>query len=417
MTHVNRVLQLLLLAAAACAATYFRAALSPIQESLRESLAFTDNQIALLQGMAAAVPTALASVPLGFFADRFSRARMLRMFLTLAVISCFLTALASSFGLLYLARCLVGLTLPGIIVAVYSAAADLFPPGQRGRASMVIGIGEISGTPAAFALGGSLLVWVGSTPAMKALPLALHDWSWALLWMGVLLTPLVPLMLLVREPERTSEPVKHESIAIACRKLWRYRSVAAPLQLGRATVYIADGAVVVWGAPLLARKFHMPADHIGAVMSGALLAAGLLGPLLGGPLVDFCRSRGGPRRAVQVLGIIALLGVPVALFPLMATPSWVGIALGIFLTLGFTISAASVALALVVIPSELRGFNLGISIVVGSLFFSGIAPLTVSGLSGWIGGEAMLDRALAIVCSIASLLNAAVLTLSARKFP
>ena len=69
------------------------------------------------------------------------------------------------------------------------------------------------------------------------------------------------------------------------------------------------------------------------------------------------------------------------------------------------------------IPGELRGFYLGITFAVGSLTFVGLAPLLVSEISGLLGGEAMIGRALAMVCIAASLIGTTVFASSARYFP
>lgn len=415
--HRGRFIQLLLLAIAAWTANYVRCAIGPLQEAVRTSLSLSDNQMALLQGMAIAVPIALASIPLGLLADRTSRTRILVFSMTLALLSCVMSALSSDLLSLFAARCLTGLSLPGILVATYSMAGDLFPPGERGRATMAVAIGEISGAPAAFALGGSLLVMVGATPAMRLTGWELPDWNRSLLWMGGILVPILLLMFLLRDPPRTEVVIEKPPLRAVWPELWRYRSVAMPLQLGRATVFIADGAVFVWGAPLFARNYHLSPDRIGAILGAVLLVSGLLGPVLGGPLVDFCQRHGGPRRSMMILACVALLSVPFAFFSLMPNAIWAGVMMAGFLTLGFAIAAAALALSLIVIPGELRGLNLGISIVVGSLFFVGLAPLTVSGLSSMLGGEMKIGEALAVVCGTACLVNAAVFGLSARYFP
>src|SRR2546426_882375 len=118
--------------------------------------------------------------------------------------------------------------------------------------------------------------------------------------MGGLLVPILLLMLLLREPPRTEVVVEKPPLSAVWPELWRYRAVAAPLQLARATLFIADGAVFVWGAPLFSRQFHLPVDRIGATMRVVLLVSGLLGPA-GGPLVDFCQRYGGPRRTMMTL--------------------------------------------------------------------------------------------------------------------
>jgi predicted MFS family arabinose efflux permease len=405
----RRIGQLLLLAVAAWAATYARMILGPLQEAVKTSLTLSDHQIALLQGMGLALPLALGSIPLGLLADRAPRSRMLIFCLGLGLGASMLAVFAADFTMLMIARGLTGVAVAGVLVAAYSMAGDLFAPTERGRATMVMGIGEVGGAPAAFALGGVLLTSAASTfwP--------LEAWRGSLLWMSAVLVPTLLCMMLLREPLRSAR-VESPPLRTIWSLLWSYRSVAVPLQLARATLFIADGAVFVWGAPFLARTYHLPADRVGASIGLVLLAGGLLGPALGGPLVDYCQRRGGPRRAVTMMGMVALLSIPAALFALMPSASGASVMLAVLLILGFTIAAAALALTIIVIPSEVRGVNLGISIVIGSLFFIGLAPLAVSAMSAALGGESNLGKALAIVCASMSLLNAAVLLFSRRYF-
>ena len=415
---VYRVFQLLLLAAAASTANYIRTTLGPLQEAMRVSLSLSDNHVAILQGLAVALPLALGGIPIGLLADRISRKVLLVTSLCFALIASILSSFAGSFGFLLFARFLTGLSLPGMYICAYAMAGDLFGPEHRGRATTVVAIGEIGGPPAAFALGGALLVMLASSPWMKFADWPLPDWGWSLLWMGGATLPvLLLLLLLLHEPPRREVAVEKPPVRVVWRELWKYRAVAMPLQLARATLFIADGAVYVWGAPLFSRKFHMAPDRIGAVLGLALLAGGLFGPALGGPLVDFCQRRGGPRRTMVILTVIAALSSPFGLFPLLPDSTWAAVALAAFLTLGYSIAAAALALTLIVIPGELRGLNIGISLMVGALFFVGLAPLAVSGLSVALGGEMMIGNALAIVCAVAVLLSSAVFASTARYFP
>jgi len=72
-------------------------------------------------------------------------------------------------------------------------------------------------------------------------------------------------------------------------------------------------------------------------------------------------------------------------------------------------------LATIVVPAEVRGAYLGLTITVGSLCFVGAAPLAVSSISDLLGGQAMLAEALAIVCSAASALGAVVFAYGIRQ--
>jgi MFS family permease len=409
--------QLFLFAIAAWTATYSRLLLGPLQETMRHALSISDNRMAILQGSAIAVPMALGAIPVGLLADRISRKAVLLVAVALALIALMLISMASSYNGLLLARCLLGLSIPGMLVPAYAMGGDLVGPTQRGRATMAVMIGEIAGGPAAFALGGALLVYISASPVLTIRAFGLENWAWTVLWMGGALVLVLALLTLVEDPVRREVVVERPPLRSVLRELWKYRGVAVPLQLGRATLYIADGAVFVWGAPLFARKFHMAPDRIGFTMAVALVVAGLVGPLAGGPLVDFFQRRGGSRPTLVCLTALAALSAPIALFALASSAGWAAVMLTVFLTLGFIISAAAMALTLIVIPGELRALNVGVSLIVGVIFAIGIAPIAVSGLSGVLGGESSLPRALAIVCSSACLLNAVVFALGARHFP
>jgi MFS family permease len=409
--------QLLLLATATWAATYARYATGPLQEAMRQSMAITDNRMAVLQGSAVAIPMVIGAIPVGILADRISRKAILLVATTLALIALMLGAMASVYNGLLLSRCLLGLSIGGMLVPAYAMGADLVAPSHRGRATMVLVFGEIGGSPAAFALGGALLVYISASPLPGIRALGFQNWAWTLLWMSAPLLIVLALLSLIRDPFRREVSTQRPTLRSILPELWRYRRLAIPLQLGRATLFIADGAVLAWGAPFFTRQFHMTADRIGYTMGIALLVAGIAGPLLGGPLVDFCQRHGGSRRAIVYLTALAALSLPFACFASASSALSAAVMLTLFLTLGFTLSAAALALTLIVIPGHLRALNVGVSLIVGSVFFIGLAPLAVSGLSGLLGGESSLPQSLAVVCGSASLLNVVVLACSARYFP
>jgi MFS family permease len=410
--------QLLLFATATWTATYSRFTTGPLQEALHQSLSISDNRMAILQGSAVAIPMVLGAIPIGFLGDRVSRKNMLLVATFLVLISLVLCVTAPSYERLLLARVLLGLSMGGMLVPAYAMGGDLVSPAQRGRATMAIMIGEISGGSAAFAIGGALLVYVSAAPALTVQSLGLANWAWTLLWMSAVVVIALALFTLIREPARRDVIVARPPLRTVLPELWKYRRVAVPLQLGRATFLIGDGAVLVWGAPLFARKFHLAADRIGFIMAIALLVGGAVGVMLGGVLVDYCQRRpGGSQRAILWLAGIAALTVPASLFSLASNAEWAAVLLTLFLTLGFCVSAVTMALTLIVIPGELRALNLGVTLIVGSVFAVALAPLAVSALSGVLGGEGALPQSLAIVSGIATLANALVFAFSARYFP
>src|SRR5690606_28031527 len=106
-----------------------------------------------------------------------------------------------------------------------------------------------------------------------------------------------------------------------------------------------------------------PAE-VGLIISSALLVSGILGPLVGGPLADICQRRGGPRLTMRVMGLLSLASAPTALFAILADSLTAGLTLTVFLTFGYVIGVATSTLALVVVPPDLRGLYLSVTVTV-----------------------------------------------------
>jgi MFS family permease len=399
---------LALLTLAATAGVYARTTLGPLQETLSAALSLSDNQIALLQGPALALPLAASAIPLGLAIDRYSRVHLLLLATLINLAASVTTAIASSFVMLFVARCLVGLATPMSAVAAYSLLADIYPSAQRGRAIMTIVLGQAGGASLAFALGGSLLASAGA---------GADAWRQAMLWMAVPLAPVSILILLLREPSRSGGHASRPPVREIWPELWRYRGVLGTLVAGVAVVNLADGAAMIWAAPTLARNFDLPADRIGAILGTALLVSGVLGPVVGGALADVCQRTGGPRRTINVLCGLTALSVPASLFALMPGAASAGVPLTLFLALGAAISVMTTAVAIVVMPNELRGLCVTLKFAVGTLFGLGIAPFAVSFLSSALGGRAQIGASLAWVCVSTSLFGTMMFALGKRYFP
>lgn len=401
----SEILQVLVVVGAAAAAVYARMAFSPVQEAAQAALSLHDNEVALLQGPALALPLALGIIPLGMLVDRNRRARLLRVFALLVVAGTLATAWAPNLAVLFAARSLIGLAAPATVLAAISMLADLCTPAGRGRAMTVMSIGQIGGSSAAFALGGTLLAAHGAAP---------DAWRLALTGMIVPLIGVFLLLAFVREPPRTGAIVAKPSPREAFVEVWRYRAVVFPLIVGGAMVGMADAAVLTWASPMLTRAFGMPPDQVGAVMGGVVLVGGLAGSVLGGPMADFCQRSGGPHRTVVALSGLAALSVPASLFGVSSSAVAASVLLGLFLTIGIAIAVMGNTLMTVALPNEVRGLCIAISAAVSVPFIVGVAPMTVSLLSGVIGGSGSLGTALSLVCAGTSALGAATFALARR---
>lgn len=401
----GRAFQLFVLSIALGAAVYSKSAIGPLQETMRGALQLSDNEMALLQGAALGFPMLVVSVPLGLLIDRRSRARLLVVLVGMITIGSALTAFASNFTLLFMARVMVGLAAFAVAPATTSLLADLYPPAERGRAIIVTMIGQYAGVAAAFGFGGSLLSVFESE----------HDaWRWTMLSLSGPLILVLLTCLALREPPRGERVIEHPSVRDSFIECWSYRGVIAPLLAGIVLAEVAIAAVMVWAAPTLTRSFGLPPGRVGAIMAAAVPIGGIVGSIVGGLLADLSQRSGGPPRTVAVANVIALLSIPAGLFAVMPGVPAATVALITLIGSLTAICIMGTTALTVVIPNELRGLCISMLTGLGALVAIGLAPLMVSALSGVIGGPTMIGYALATVCIAAGVLCAGSFALARR---
>lgn len=399
--------QLLFLTYAAATAVFARTTVGPLQEAIKTSLSLTDNQVALIQGPALVLPALILGWAVGFLVDHRSRARLVWSLVIIAVAGTALTALASGFLSLFIARSLVGLSSYGIPIAAASLISDMYVKDRRGRANTVLAVGEIAGMAAAFGLGGVLLQAASGAPTA---------WRTATWWLT--LPPVIALIaaMALREPERSERKSMSHSFGAGLRELWAYRGILTALLGGLAMVAVADGASLVWVAPTLSRKFDLPPARVGAIVATAMFVGGTLGPLIGGILADLCRRTGGSFRTLLVLSALALASAISASFGAASTVTSLSVLLTLFLTVGGAINVAVMAALTTDIPNELRGLAVSTSVTAGLLFGFGLAPVSVSLISGYLGGPVTVGYALTLICVATSAIGTVAFGLGARQF-
>lgn len=384
---------LFLLAASLAAASYGRAALGPLQEAIKETLAVSDHFMSLLQGPALAIPMVVGGIPLGLLVDRHSRKRLMLALMLLTTIWTALGAWLQSPWLLFAVRCLAGMSVFATFPVAISLLADLCPPAQRGRATMFLTIGQFTGAGGVFALGGWLLEETGS-------------WRAALTLLSIPLLIVTVLMLQLREPARSVEAVP-ASKSSAFSEIWEYRARFMPLVVGIVIVEVALGAVLVWSAPTFSRNFALQPAQIGSILGTIMFVSGIGGALLGGVAADVAQRRGGVPASLSALRALALASVPAGLYPIVPNVAVASVLLTVFVAIVGAICVMGTALITIVLPGRVHGLATAILSIAGAAFGIGLAPLTVSLASAWLGGEDQVGEATSIVC-IATCLVAAV---------
>jgi len=385
-------------------------------ESAKAEMGLTDSELAIVQGVSAAIPLVLFSIPIGIWVDRWNRVAILIIMALGWTLGTVITAAASTTTILFFGRMLTAIGTTGGLTAVLSLASDYCRPEQRGRAIVVPNIAKTAGVAAGFTISGVLLGAI----AGQQLPNLFGVSTWrSAQWMLALGSAVFILpLLLLREPMRHEvEAEPGAPIKVVLGELKARRAWIVPLFVGQTSVVMADAAAAIWVSPVLERSYHLQPAQFAGWVGAIVLATGIIGSIVGGVVADMGQSsriRGG-----LMIGAIAAaaLGIPTALFPIM--PGVGSFAIAFFLlTLAGNVTAMVASVALTVwLPNELRGLAIGAFIAIAGLIGFGIAPSLVTLVSGWLGGESHLATALAIVGVAVSLVSVAGFWLAMKRAP
>lgn len=267
---------------------------------IADGLSVSEAQVGLLMTTYAAV-AGITAIPFTALTIRIPRQRLITLCVAVFTVSQFLAAVAPSFAVLAASRLVAALAHGVFWSALAPAAARLAPPGQVGRATSLVFIGNsialVAGVPLSTALG------------------QLTDWRTAFAVMGVAgaAATIALLRLLPDMPSFATATLRplariRDSVGVI-----RDNGVAV-VCLVTAVVVIGHFAAYTYIAPLV----HRSGELDGLALSALLLgygAAGLVGNLLAGRAVD---RRPG-------LGLALFIGIAAAaLLALALTPGTVG---------------------------------------------------------------------------------------------
>ncbi|HET8880705.1 MAG TPA: MFS transporter [Solimonas sp.] len=411
---------LLVLGSAIVCGTATQGVFGPLQEAAKADLHLSDFQISLVQGLAASLPVAILSIPLGRMTDRGNRVRILLAMALAWTLGTLLTAFAHNFTVLFFARTLAAVGMMCALPVAISIAADLSAAERRGRSLLILSIARMFGVALAFALGGALLAAVDTHP-LTLLP-GFAAWRSVHLLFALASAALMLPLLCLREPERRElGGIVNPSFGVAIRAIWQRRGLLAPLFLGQVTVVMADASAGIWASPVLIRDYGLQPADFGGWMGLIMLGSGLVGSIAGGVLADLGHKGRIPGGMLGGAVLASLLAVPAAFFPVMPSVGGFAVMLTLFVFGGAIAGLMTATAIAVLVPNELRGICLGAFIVVGAVFGFGVAPTAVTLVSGVLGGEAHVREGLTAVTLVSSIIAAvgfiAAAMATGRKLP
>lgn len=370
-----------------------RQLLAVLTQPVKVEFGLTDLQLGLVTGLGFSLTFALLGVPLGRWADRHDRRRLIVFCRGLGGVLAALGATASGFWSLMLTRSGGAVSDAGGNPASLSMVADLYPPAQRSRAMSVFATGGSIGALMAL-VGGS---WLAQN----------FGWRSALALVGCVTLALTSLLwFTVREPVRVGltpvaspRPPPHGAV----RTIWR-TPVTRWLIVAVACVLLAAYSFGAWNTALLVRHHGLALQAAGWVSGAAALAA-MAGGLVSGALTD-ALTRRDPRWQVGVPMLGIALALPAGLAYLMLAPGSVRTATALVVVYAFFVTwwvAPTYAALSLVVPPERRATASAMLLLAGSIIGNGLGPI----LTGWmsdrlapLAGGASLAWALAVMVSM-----------------
>lgn len=258
---------------------------------ISQGLSVTEAQVGLLLTTYAAL-AAITTIPLTALTMRIPRHRLITVLVAVFAISQVAAALAPTFEILTISRLFCALAHGVFWSAIAPVAARLVPPGQSGRATSLVFLGNSLALVLGVPLGTALGQWAGWRIAFLALALA-----------GILSTVAL-LVVLPRLPALTPADG-------AAGPMLRIRASLAIIRSRQITAIAAITTVLVIGqfaaytyiAPLVRESGGLAGLALSALLLG-YGGMGLLGTVVAGRFVD---RRPGPTLAICVAVVSAAL--------------------------------------------------------------------------------------------------------------
>ncbi|MEZ5499767.1 MAG: MFS transporter [Steroidobacteraceae bacterium] len=290
-----------LLALANCVSFIDRLLLSLVVAPIKTELQLADWQVGLLQGLAFATFYCVIGLAVARIADIASRKWIITAGVSLWCVMTALTAMARSFGQLFVTRAGVAVGEATLTPATHALLAGYFP---RERLALAIGIysaGVTAGMGLAYLVGGAAINWVGTLGSVDV-PLlgTLSGWRLVFALVGALGLPVAVATLAVVEPTR---PIDHKAAPIR-QVFGHFRLHLADYGLvfaGYGATTITVYAFVYWAPTFFQRHYHTSITVAASLLGTAALIGGLLGAFCGGALSDRLERAGDHCAKLRVL--------------------------------------------------------------------------------------------------------------------
>lgn len=364
-----------------------RYVLSAVLPKIHEDLHLTSFEEGLL-GSSFLLVYAVATLPLGVWADRSVRKNIVSICVGIWSVATVFVGIARNFIQIFLLRSVLGIGEAGYAPSSLSLLGDYFSRAQRGRILSYWSMGTLLGAAVGFTLGGLVADALG--------------WRWAFYIVG--LPGLICAFLAWRmaEPARgafdqvdeeaNGENGVEQSAELGHGGIGKDFWGTVKKLLTIPTYWILVGALVFsfftiggtsfWLPSYIVDTFDLSVGKAGLLSGLVLVTSGLVGTVVGGWLADaWQKRRPEGRLLVATLGL--LIGAPLVLLALFLHTLWLFIA--VFILAGITLNFCTGPLNAVIqdiIAPEMRSTAIGLSLLLAHLLGDAASPSAIGALAG-----------------------------------
>ncbi len=354
-----------------------RQLLSILAKPIQDTLHLTDGQLGRVGGLYFALFYCLISIPVGWFADKVSRTRVLSLACALWSLATTACGLSANYGQLVVSRMAVGIGEAGGVPPSYAIISDYFGPGTRGTALGIYNLGPPIGQALGVAIGASVAVAFGWRQSFILVGLV-----GLLAALGVLLVLREPLRGGLDKPRLPEKSERPTSFASTVAMFFSHPALMLAA-LGSAATQIITYGGGNFATLLLMREKGMTLSQVAvwyALVIGVFMSGGIF---VSGRLIDRFTRRSKAAYAL-IPGLALVVGAPLYLGFILA-PGW-PLALVMLAgptALNYFFLSSSVALVQEEVRPDQRVVCGALLLLVMNLIGLGAGPTFVGAMSDW----------------------------------
>ena len=345
-------------------------------------LGISDFEAGLI-GSSFLIVYALATLPIGIWADKSPRKIIVALCVGVWSIATVLAGITRNFIQLFSVRSILGIGEAGYAPASLSLLGDYFHKEHRGRVLSFWSAGTLIGSALGFTMGGLIADAFG--------------WRWAFFVVGIPGLIAAFLSWRMTEPKRgvfdggedeeeSEVDVAHGHITVG-QGLWSTAKQLLRIPtyltlLGALTFsFFTIGGTSYWLPSYFQDSFHLSPGQAGSISGAVLVSGGLLGTVIGGWLADLVQ-RWMPEGRMLAATIGFLLGAPLVLIALFihTLPLFVTMFIAAAVFLSFCTGPLNAVIQDVIRP-DLRATAVGLSLLFAHLLGDAASPALIGFIS------------------------------------